>query len=405
MKTMKISIKYGIVPLFILFFASCKKEISNSDLLIEGNNLSSRVINWLNSQKDDFQNSSQNQTTLSKEKAISSSVKNENIDLLIENLDFNSAIQAVASKKHSFLIIPINDIVKAKKRVDDKASLHLAMVTDRNGKIISANIVCFLPIDGKKRNAVTPSLIGNFLTGKAPKDSCMLRFLSITGRWLHQVEFKNNRVASYGVITSQRPENSPRTNGICIDWWLVITIHFIDGSQQEFREYVGQTCSSDCNDPNYQSLCPTGEEGGMEQTVEEIETIDSQEDIPGETDLNPFDVPDGSGIETAGYYPPIRVRHIARKFGYWYPIGIVYHLRNVEIENAYVLNPVDYFRDTWGFNGVRTAYAGTPQNNIFIPLILPAVMVEWSYSVHSTFVTEDGRTWPGYRHNTHITVM
>lgn len=372
-----------------------QKDVSPPDEVTGQANLSNRVSSWLNAQKEGTQTAIIIQNSNSAEKNSSGAVvRNANIDLLIDNLNYKDAHQTAFTNQLNYLVIPINNSVKAKKRVNEKASLHLAMITDNNGKIKSAHIICLLPLNGKNYSNVSPMLIANLLTRKPTKDSCMLRVLSITGRWLNQTVFANNRVVSYGTITSKKNENSFMVNGICTDWWLVTTIHYPDGSRQEIREYVGQTCSSDCNDPNYQSLCPPEEGGGNSEIGEIILDAtenDENNDSPGEYE------PDLSGF-TANtayeYYPLIRWRYQATI------VGAIHYgtnekiITNVAVAPAVFWPQADEFVDKYNIGGTVTRVATFREKNYIILTPPNSVLISWRTVMQSTYVSEYmGRTW------------
>ncbi|TAJ54773.1 MAG: hypothetical protein EPO58_08290 [Chitinophagaceae bacterium] len=395
----KMGINCALATLLAILFCACqKKDLSPADQVIGAPNLSTRVSSWLSAQKENIQTATIVQQTNSKEKDNSgAAVRNANIDLLMENLNYNAAYQTSFTNRLNYLVIPINDKVKSKKRVDEKASLHLAMITDNLGKIKSAHIICFLPLDGKDRGTISPTLIANLLTGKPTKDSCMLRVLSITGRWLHQTVFANNRVVSYGAVTSKKPENSVAVNGICIDWWLVTTIHGLDGSTQEIREYVGQTCSSDCNDPNYQSLCPVDAGGGSSESGEIVLTI-NENAVMSESSESPGQYePDLSGYTSNAayeYYPSIFWKYNATV------VGAIHYgtnekiITNVGIAPAEFQPVSDVFVDKYNIAGTVTRVATYREKNYMILTPPNSVYIWWRTVMQSTFISEYmGRTW------------
>lgn len=54
----------------------------------------------------------------------------------------------------------------------------------------------------------------------------MLRFLSVTGRWINQIEFNKRRITSYGTITNKKPNSSIISNSTYIAWvWWSYWVH------------------------------------------------------------------------------------------------------------------------------------------------------------------------------------
>ncbi|MDP3666866.1 MAG: hypothetical protein Q8R50_09305 [Sediminibacterium sp.] len=68
-------------------------------------------------------------------------------------------------------------------------------------------------------------------------------------------------MVSYGTIQAKQNSDTKKVNSTCIDWYLVTTYHYSNGSTYQTSEYVGTTCGG-CDTPDYQSLCPGGDGGG-----------------------------------------------------------------------------------------------------------------------------------------------
>ena len=49
--------------------------------------------------------------------------------------------------------------------------------------------------------------------------------------------------------------NDVKTNSVCIDWYLVTTYYYADGTSTQTSEYEGTTCDG-CDNGMYESLCP-----------------------------------------------------------------------------------------------------------------------------------------------------
>ena len=161
-------------------------------------------------------------------------------------------------KKHRNKCITM---IKAKKHVDQSASLALVLITDKTDKIISGSIACYFPKDGKHKGYNGVQIIADIYKGKAPKDSGLLRYLDVTGRRLHEIGFKNGYMSTYGVIKSKTPDSTKSVNAvICIDWTL--TTYIYDSNHylvDVIVEDLGTTCE-DCVSGDFGSLC--GDSGG-----------------------------------------------------------------------------------------------------------------------------------------------
>ena len=229
-----------------MLFNSCQKEASSTN---ENSNkeIIAKVNAWLDSQK------SPNQPN-----------KAANIELLKENLAFGSARTEQLDNKHDFLVLPIKDDLINKKNFDKHSTLTLLLITDKVGKISSGSIVYFQPSDGEKLKLLPENTFSNLFNGKKVTINGTYKMLTVSGRWISQFETKNGKLFSTGTIQQKEESNkgtqASKTTG-CIDWYLVTTFHWADGTTTQTSEYIGTTCDN-CDDPNEMSLCPDGGGGG-----------------------------------------------------------------------------------------------------------------------------------------------
>ena len=246
---------HGSKSILIVFFLSilltnCKKErgLTSDTQQASISILSTKVNSWLEKNKATGIN------------ATSSTSKNDNIELLKQNLNFKAAKTVPRDNNYDLLIVPVTEELKIKKNLEKNSTLTLLLVTDKIGNIKWGNVVYFLPEDGVKRDTLSSSTLQNIFNGKPVHDNGMFKFLSITGRRMYELGFKNNKLYSYGILKS-KSDSTQRTTG-CNAWFLVSTYINPDGSSYETWTFLGITCDGVCGDPNYQSLCPDGGGGG-----------------------------------------------------------------------------------------------------------------------------------------------
>lgn len=369
-----------IAPLLVLLLTSCHKEIEVTKTT-DSPNLLTKVSSWLDAQKLGIKNES-NKVQINSSQNNSSSTtatKNNNIELLKNALDYESALQSDINEKSDYIIIPINDDLKAKKHVVADASLALLLVTNKAGKIISGNIACYIPGDGKSRGANEGAkIVAAIMKGKAPKDSGLLKMMDVTGRRLHEIGFKNGLLSSYGVITNKTKDDaSTATNSIsCFAYYLVTTFYDQSGVVvNETREYLGTVCTG-CDDGNYNSLCGSG--GGGDYNVPSPWTEDQNGDINIEgTFVDTEPSPDGPlGMPNE---PTIHIKCIFRKY-----LNIVDGLEVLESVNifpAQIMNPLVDFIAPSGVTVTRDSWFSLQQNR-FVPITLTTVWVEWTAGLH-----------------------
>lgn len=334
-----------------VMLVACQKEVTTSS----PNGVSEKVNVWLDEQKSESINASGGSTN-----------KDANIDLLKLNLDFNSAKMAPRDQNNDYLIVPIKEELKTKKNLDRNSTLDLLIVMDKAGKIKWGEIVYFLPADGKKHNSLSPNTIQNIFNSK-PADNGMFKFLSVTGKWINQIEYKNNRLYSHGIIESKKSDNTQRTTTICIDWYLVTTYHYGDGSTYQTWEYVGTTCDG-CDNPDYQSLCPDGGGGGSGNTQIVTEDISSYEEEYESDDANA-------------------------------PKIIYAHVYTLQFVNDEVVNVIRYpvtatpmsiaYVDRYGRNTIRTLTL-LAQGGSWMPLTATSGQVNWICDVYALYVYSNG---------------
>ena len=237
----------SIVCVFLILLISCRREAdSESETMANSKfELISKVNSWLESQKEGL-----------------FSFKAANIDLLKGNLDFAAAASESMDTRFNYITIPINDEIINKKNLDRNSTLTLLLIVDKLGKINSGSIVYFQPADGKKHSQLAKNTFTNLINREPISLDGVYKMLHITGRFLSQFEIKHGKLFSTGSLQQESKESkdTQRATSICIDWYLVTTIYWTDGTVTQTREYVGRTCEG-CGDGSYMSLCPDGESG------------------------------------------------------------------------------------------------------------------------------------------------
>lgn len=276
----------------------------------------------------------------------------------------------------------------------------MLFVMDKAGSIISGNIVYFLPADGKKRDALSPHTIQNIFNNKPVSDNGMFKFLSVSGTWIYQLEYKNGKLYSNGIIKTNKVNGAQKTNSSCIDWYLVTTYNYANGSSYQTSEYVGTTCDG-CDNLNYESLCP-GSDGGGGSDIQK-----SSEVVIEESYETSIDNEEGSGISAppggaaARYYQPIKYSHYATVhrstvLGYTYVEGVTIDPTTADPMQS-------QFIDSYGISGTRKLTI-LNHNNSWMPLVPPFVLITWECSLYGLYLSIDGRVWSHYWNHSHMRV-
>jgi hypothetical protein len=229
----------------------------------------------------------------------------------------------------NYITIPINDEIINKKNLDKNSTLTLLLVVDKFGKINSGSIVYFQPADGKKHTQLAKNTFANLINQKPISLDGVYKMLNVTGRFLSQFEIKHGKLLSAGTLQQEESKDSKgsqRVTSLCIDWYLVTTIYWTDGTVTQTREYVGRTCEG-CGDGSYQSLCPDGESGSSGSNI----IAEGTDEVSGTT-TQPVPHPDTGEPVEGGTTQPI-VWHALVGWSYNYtlmrfdivvPVGIPY---------------------------------------------------------------------------------
>lgn len=235
----------------ITVFTCCKKEATE----LADDQISLKVNTWLE-----------------KHKVQSQPNKAANIDLLMKNLEYSSATVEESDNGEEIIIIPINERLKTAKPIDKESILSLVLIVNHAGVIRKGNVVLYTPGSNSPARTIPRNTFRAIYNTAEPPVDGKFRFLSVTGRWLYELTYKNNILYSAGEIT-QKPifsSNNQIAAVVCTDWYLVTTYYYEDGSTYTTREYVGTTCDG-CDQDMYMGLCPANDGGGQVENEEEYE--------------------------------------------------------------------------------------------------------------------------------------
>ncbi len=195
--------------------------------------------------------------------------------------------------------------------------------------------------------------------------------------------FQGAKTHSFGYITTKE-NKSKQTNLICIDWYLITTYHFSNGSSYQTSEYVGQTCSG-CDTGSFQSLCEPGDGGGTSCTMTADDallaatstTADAYSgDIGYTTGAEYIDAQTGKIKKNANMNPWDFAVVKIKEYYMWWPLGYTAYYGGVLYKN----DP----NDTWKWESVT--YQGQSRTSGTIP---PCYSVEMTVTPRSTFLTNN----------------
>jgi hypothetical protein len=273
MKKTKWLLGGSILLVVMLFLISCQKELADGS---SANANVAKVNSWVETQK-----------------AAVLPGKVANIELLKANLNFSGLKIEKSNDNEQLLIVPVKDNFKTLRNISEKTNVKLVLIIDKEGKVRKGNIVQYTPPNGQASNDIPDNTFYNiFNTAESVSDG-QFRFLSVTGRWLYQLDYKDGKMQSYGIIqpgSAGSNTGTSRTN-TCLDWYLIITYYLPDGTTYQTREYIGTTCDG-CGSTMNQTLCPDDNGGGNSESYE----FAVARDVNWKVADNPESLGTGSGI-------------------------------------------------------------------------------------------------------------
>ena len=211
-----------------IFIFSCRKNESN---LEDSQNesyeyLIPKIKLWLDKQKNDLPESSV-----------------ARIDSLKENLTYTEIRLEKYKESKDFIVVPVSNGFKSKNNSTKNSMDYLVMVFENRDSITKGNIIQYISSNGQKVLKNTFTKIFNY---QILESNGQFTVLSITDFFRYELKFANGKLKS---VTDRRPRTSIR-NGSgrtsnCVDWFLITTIYYIDGSSESFDEYLFTSCNGD----------------------------------------------------------------------------------------------------------------------------------------------------------------
>ncbi|MBA2329711.1 MAG: hypothetical protein H0V91_08835 [Flavisolibacter sp.] len=149
-----------------------------------------------------------------------------------------------------------------------KTSNYLILVISNSGEIIKGNILQFIPPSGEELHVPkhTFSKIYNY---QSLQCNGIFNILTIDDRFSYKLHFEQGTLKSVSV--PKKAAINVRVMG-CIDWYLVTTYYFDDGTSYTTESFVRRSCD---NGPGeWQNMQPDDSGGGSpDQIVYEYEVV------------------------------------------------------------------------------------------------------------------------------------
>ncbi len=351
---------------------SCMKENSKTESASPDFVKLHRVIAWLDEQKQQFKHpNNQNALTVLKENLICS-------QLSIETLN----------DKEKIIIIPLKKEFNT-SNITTQSSLKNLVIIEREGhELIQGNIIEIIS-KNQRYDDLPTNLISKIYSNRDNELTGIFRILSLTNNFVFEKEYKDGRLFSTKYL-SKKNENSQVGKGTtslntCIDWYLVETTYYTDGSYFQTATYLFTTCGNECQSTRtMNSTAPfklnCGGGGGSDEDDSLITSNIDFEEV--ETDAD-----DGLG-GVASSYVPIKW-HYRAKVSYYGRSGVVF---NVLIDPITADPMVSSFIDSYNRSGARSLTL-FGHYNTWTPLTSTSVRINWSCIVHAKYACIDGTLW------------
>ncbi len=235
-----------VILINLVLLNSCRKETSAD---ASNNEIISKVNVWLDSKKPAIK-----------------TTQSANVELLKNNLNFSRLRIEKSAGDEKIVIIPISDGLKKEKNLEEKAIPNLVLILDNMGKIRKGNIVLYLPENGQANFKVPDNTFKKILNTGDPDCNGKFRYLSVTGKRLHELEYQNGKLKSFSNVkdSSLNLNNITARTNSCVDWYWVTTVYDQWGNIiSQSWEYYTTTCQGeDCEDPYNAMLCPSDNSSG-----------------------------------------------------------------------------------------------------------------------------------------------
>lgn len=237
-----------ILVTMALFLSACQKEVSQNTIYNSNKEIITKVNEWLDSKKP-----------------ADKLTQAANVELLRENLDFLKLRIEKSDANEQIVIIPIKEVLKKEKNLDKNSIPNLVLILNSSGNIRKGNIVLYTPDSGHADKVPDNTFYAIMNTGTPDCDG-KFKFLTATGKFAYQLEYKNKNLASVA-LPKPRTESGAGANRettFCVDWYIVTTYYDEYGLQTDVtEEYLGTTCQGEnCEDPYREMLCSMDSSSG-----------------------------------------------------------------------------------------------------------------------------------------------
>jgi hypothetical protein len=175
------------------------------------------------------------------------------VESLKENLKHQESIVENFNNQEKLITIPIKEQFKTSNITTKKTYKKLVIILDKTGEIKGGNIIELIPKEHDFSN-ISNSLIKAVFTKASHDFTGIFSILSISNNFIYELEFSKGNLVTTKYRRSKAKNsnitayNSGETISSCIDWYLVTTYYYSDGSSSQTWDYLYRSCGSDAQE-------------------------------------------------------------------------------------------------------------------------------------------------------------
>lgn len=220
-----------LAAVLLLGLSACRKQDTTAIAVAQEQTKTDRVIQWIGRQTEKY--------ARAKDKATLGRLKN---NLLLSGIQ---AKEIAGGQK--LIVVPIADsfVTAGKTSNTERKWLVIRSIGEEWAGGFIAVLDATTPI-----SRAGMELIAALETDKPTTFSGSYRVLGLHNSLLIERKYENGRLSSLSHITKKKPgasqaPASPTQRSSCIDWYLVTTYYYEDGTTEEVWEYAFTICDED----------------------------------------------------------------------------------------------------------------------------------------------------------------
>ncbi len=177
-------------------------------------------------------------------------IRNERIESLRQSILPSKASIETLEDGEKLIIVPIVSSLKMNTNSDKSADHYLLLFENKNKEVYKGNIVQYVPLNSQNR-ALPKNTLSRLWNCEDVNANGTFTVLTIFDKYLYANTFKDGKKMAYTTLEPKKNNgdvaviNAPG-NITCIEYYLITTHYYSDGSTQEFQEYLGTSCFRWC---------------------------------------------------------------------------------------------------------------------------------------------------------------